>query len=237
MLLICACVLAGCDGGGSPSGTPASSPTIDFEAAARDVVRDALLRPEDVPDFTVADTADIQEQAELSAECDIFDPRVVFLEAAAFAGPDAYEGREDEQLLNSAGIYRTEEEASATVAGTRDLLERCRDEFEEVVDRVARDTLDDLGINVGPFTGIEITIIEYDPPAAGDEIAGYRMSVTVSLVVASQQYNLDVIVVREGRAAGMLTFGKFGTPSPATEEMLLEALTGRLQETDEALPE
>lgn len=210
---------------------------MDFEAAARGAVRDALLRAEDLPDFVASDTADIQEQIELSAECDVSDPRVVFPGSAAFAGPDAWEGRRDEQLVNSAGVYRTTEEASETVAATRDLLERCQDEFEEAADQVARDTLDDLGISVGPFTSIDITITEYDPPEAGDEIIGYRTNVTVSLVVVSQQYNLDVMVVRQGRAVGMLTFGLFGVPSSETEAMLLELLTGRLAETDEALPE
>lgn len=235
--VLAACVLVACGGSDDPAPTASPSPTIDFPAVARRVVPDAVLTIEDMPGFEAQDTANLAEQADLSAECDIFDPDLVFPDAVATAQSDPFVGPGDRQVFNHAAIYESTADASAGMASTQAILDRCEDEFNDVVEQVAKDELDRLGIDVGLFTNIDITIGNYDPPPAGDELLGYRMNVSVNLVLTKQEYNLDVIVVREGRVVGAVMFGTFGAINSNDEALLLERVTGKLSAAEEALPE
>jgi hypothetical protein len=103
------------------------------------------------------------------------------------------------------------------------------------VEGVARDELERLGLDLGIFARIDVSIATYDPPEAGEEIAGYRMNVEVDLIATRQQYNLDVMVVREGQLLGALLYGKFGEVNPDAEALLLERATAKLAATDQEL--
>ncbi len=240
LLLMFAVVLVACDGtttdpDRSPTATP--TPTIDFAAEARRLAGGAVFSAEDLPGFEPLGVDDLQSQAGLSDECDIFDSGVVFPDAVATADSGAFEGRVDDQLINLAGIYRSAEDASAGLARTRDLRERCDAEFREAVEQVARDFLDGLGIDLGLFTTIDVAINDYNPTVVGDEIVGYELHVNVDLILTSQQYNLHAIVAREGRVAGALLYGRFGQLSEDPEAELLILMAGKLSAVNEALPE
>ncbi len=219
----------------SPTATP--TPTVDFAAEARRLVGGAVFSAEDLPGFEPLGGDDLQTQAGLSDPCDIFDAGVVFPDALATADSGAYEGRADDQLLNLAGVYRTADDASAALALTRDLRTRCEAEFEEAVERVARDFLAGLGIEPGPFVSIDVVISEYEPAPVGDEVIGYRLHVNVGLILTSQQYNLHAIVGREGRVAGALLYGRFGPLAENPEAELLRLMEGKLSAVNESLPE
>lgn len=201
------------------------------------MVSAAVFSAEDLPQFEPLAADDLQSQANLSDQCDIFDPGVAFPDAVATAESGAYGSILDDQLLNIAGIYRSADDASAALARTRDLRVRCEGEFEAAVEQVARDFLDVLGIDLGLFSTIDVAITGYDPAAVGDEIIGYRMHVNVNLVLTSQQYNLEAIVVREGKVAGFLVYGRFGQVDDAAEAELLELMAGKLSAVNASLPE
>ena len=239
-LFACAAVLAACGGttagpNSSPTATP--TPTVDFTAEARRLVGGAVFSAEDLPGFEPLGADNLQSQVDLSDECDIFDPVVVFPDAVATADSGAYADALDDQLVNLAGIYRTSEDAGASLAQTRDLRERCEDEFEEAVEQVARAFLDDLGIDLGFFSTITVAITDYDPAPVGEEITGYRMHVNVDLVLTSQQYNLHAIVAREGRVAGALIYGGFGQLDEDVEGELLTLMASKLSAVNASLPE
>ncbi len=231
-----AVVFFACSGNDTDSTGP-PTPTLDFAAEARRLVGGAVFSAEDLPAFDPLGADDLQSQADLSDECDIFDQAVVFPDAVATADSGAYVGALDDQLVNLAGIYRTADDASAALVGTRDLRIRCEGEFEEAVEKVARDFLDDLGIDLGFFSTINVAITDYDPTPVGDEIIGYRMHVNVNLVLASQQYNLNAIVAREGRVVGALLYGRFGQLNDNAEAGLLELMASKLSAVNASLPE
>jgi len=212
VLLTSAVVLAACGNDTASTATPA--PTIDFAAEARRLVGDAVFSAEDLPGFAPLGADNLQSQVDLSDQCDVFDPAVIFPDAVATADSGAYADALDDQLVNLAGIYRTAEDASASLARTREIRDRCEDEFEVAVETVARDFLADLGIDTG-----------------------YRMHVNVNLVITSQQYNLHAIVVREGRVAGALLYGRFGPPDDIAETELLRLMAGKLSAVNASLPE
>ena len=239
-LFACAAVLAACGGttagpNSSPTATP--TPTVDFTAEARRLVGGAVFSAEDLPGFEPLGADDLQSQAGLSDECDIFDAGVVFPEAVATADSGAYEGALEEQLVNLAGIYRTTDDASEALAKTRDLRDRCEAEFEAAIEQVARDFLSRLGINLGLFSTIDVAITDYDPTPAGDEITAYRMQVTVNLVLTRQQYNLHAVVVRQGRVAGALLYGRLGQFTDNIETELVRLMAGKLSAVNASLPE
>ncbi len=236
---MCVVVLAACSTATRPSEPPTATPTptIDFAAEARRLVGDAVLSAEDLPGFEPLGVDDLQSQADLSDECDIFDRAVVFPGAVATADSGAYAGALDDQLVNLAGIYRTVEDASASLAQTREVRDRCEDELKDSVEQVARDFLDGLGVDLGFFSTIDVVITDYDPTAVGDEIIGYRMHVNVNLVLTSQQYSLHAIVAREGRVAGALLYGRFGQPDDNVETELLKLMASKLSEVNASLPE
>jgi len=235
VLLTSAVVLAACGNDTAPTASPA--PTIDFAAEARRLVGDAVFSAEDLPGFAPLGADNLQSQVDLSDQCDVFDPAVIFPDAVATADSGAYADALDDQLVNLAGIYRTAEDASASLARTREIRDRCEDEFEVAVETVARDFLADLGIDLGLFSTITVAITDYDPTAVGEEITGYRMHVNVNLVITSQQYNLHAIVVREGRVAGALLYGRFGPPDDIAETELLRLMAGKLSAVNASLPE
>ena len=240
LLFACVVVLAACNGtntGPTNPSTATPTPTIDFAAEARRLVGGAVFSAGDLPGFDPLGADDLQSQAGLSEECNIFDPGVVFPDAVATADSGAFGSILDDQLLNLAGIYRSADDASVALARTRDLKVRCEGQFEDAVDQVARDFLDVLGIDLGLFSTIDVAITDYDPTAVGDEIIGYRMHVNVNLVLTSQQYNLDAIVVREGKVAGSLVYGRFGQVDDAAEAELLELIAGKLSAVNASLPE
>ncbi len=236
VLLACVVVLAACSGTDTGPTQPATA-TIDFAAEARRLVVGAVFSAEDLPGFEPLGADDLQLQADLSDECDIFDRGTVFPDAVATVDSGAYVGALDDQLVNLAGIYRTAEDAGTALARTRDLRVRCEDEFEEAVEQVARDFLAGLGIDLSVFSTISVAITDYDPTPVGDEIIGYRMHVNVSLVLISQQYNLHAVVAREGRVAGALLYGRFGQPDDNAEAELLKLMAGKLSSVNASLPE
>ncbi len=236
VLLAFAVVFVAC-GGNDTGSTEPSTATPDFAAEARRLVGGAVFSAEDLPGFGPLGADDLQSQAGLSGECDIFDPGVVFPDAVAAAESGAYGSILDDQILNLAGVYRSADDASAALARTRDLRVRCEDEFEDSVEQVARDFLDALGIDLGLFSTIDVAITDHDPTAVGDEIIGYRMHVSVNLILTSQQYNLDAIVVREGRVTGALIYGRFGQPDDSVETELLRLMAGKLLAVNASLPE
>lgn len=231
-----AVILVAC-GGDTGSGEQPTAATLDFEAEAQRLVVDAVFSEEDLPGYEQSADDGLPTQVSLSDECDIFEPAVVFSDAVATADSGAYESALDDQIFSLAGVYRSADEASAALAGSRDFIVRCEDEFENAVEQVALDFLKGFGIDLGPLATIDVAIIGFDPTAVGDEIVGYRMHVNVNLILTSQQYNLDAVIVREGRVVGALIYGRFGEPAVSIEAELLTLMAGKLLAVNASLPE
>jgi hypothetical protein len=236
LFLACAIIFVAC-GGDTGSGEQPTATTIDFAAEARRLVVDAVFIAEDLPGHELTGDDGLPSQTSLSDECDIFDPDVVFPDAVATADSGAYESALDDQIFTLAGVYRSDDEAAAALAATSDFIGRCEDEFENAVEQLARDFLAGFGIDLGPFSTIDVAIIGFDPTAVGDEIVGYRMHVNVNLIVTSRQYNLDAVVVREGSVVGVLIYGRFGEPDDGVEAELLRLMAGKLSAVNASLPE
>jgi hypothetical protein len=232
LFLLCAFV-ASCGDDTSPEATSDAG----FAAEAERLVPGAVLTVDDLDGFETVDITSLDEQADLSPACDIFQAVVVFPEAVATAESEGFSGRRGEQLLNYAAIYETADGAAAALAATEELRLDCTGEFEDAVRQVARSELDRLGIDLGPLADIDVTISGYDPPEAGDEVIGHRLNVDVNLIATRQQYNLDVIVVREGRVLGALLYGQFGPVTEEAEGALLERVTEKLSGTEGELPD
>ncbi len=237
VLLVAFAVLLAACGDTTTAPNSSATPTIDFASEARRLVGGAVFSAEDLPGFEPLGADDLQSQAGLSDECDIFDSGVIFPEAVATADSGAYGGGLEEQLVNLAGVFHTAEDASEALAATRELRDRCEAEFEAAIEQVARDFLSRLGIDLGFFSTIDVAITDYDPTPAGDEITAYRMQVTVNLVLTRQQYNLHAVVVRQGRVAGALLYGRLGQLNDNTEAELIELMAGKLSAVNASLPE
>ena len=160
--LILVALLGACGGGDDSSDLGA-----DFVPAARQLVPQALLTEEDLPDGweAVDDEDDIANLVRLSQNCDIFDLNVVFPGSAATERSVAFVGPSSEQAISFAAIFAEEVDSAAAIAGTAGLVDECGDEYKDEVERLAREQLSALGLDLGLFADIDVSLEERDVPA------------------------------------------------------------------------
>jgi hypothetical protein len=231
LVLLALIVLASC---GDDDDGP--SPTLDFADAAREAVPLIPLTADDMPpNWDTADTP-ITDRVKLSDECDIFDLDTTFPRAAATETGDALSGGIQQQLLSYGAIYRDPDDAQSALDATGDLVDQCRDEFEDEVRRLAEQELEALGIDLGIFADIDASIDELDVDLDADGAVAYRVEVTVGIPGADQHFTLDVFLVREGRAVGAATYATFGEPNIGDEALITETLISHAAEAEEELP-
>jgi hypothetical protein len=212
------------------------SPTADFADAAREAVPVIPLTTDDMPPNWETADAPISDSVELSDGCDIFGLDVVFPEATATATGDALSGGLQQQLLSFGAIYHDPDEAQSALEDTRVVVDRCREEFEDEVRRLAEQELQALGIDLGIFADIDASIEEMDVDLDADGGLAYRVAVTVGIPGADQHFTLDVFLVREGRAVGAVTYATFGQPNLGDEALITESLIDHTGEAEEMLP-
>lgn len=233
-VLIFVALAGACGGGGdtADSGAP-------FAPAARELIPEALLTPDDLPDGwdAIDEEDDISNRVRFSGACDIFDLGVVFPGAAASQRSPAYIGPSNEQALSFAAIFEDEADSATAIDGTRELVDECGEEYKDEVERLARDELSALGVSLGLFADIDVSLVERDVPAPVDESAAYRVQVKIGIVGTDQRFTIDVIVSRWGRTAVGLVYAVFGEPNELEEGAIAEALLARAATVDEQLPE
>ena len=217
---------------------PTPSPTPDFEEVAAGLVPDVPLTLTDLPAGfeRSTDTEDLIAQLGLSAECDIFDDAVVFPDAAAAADGDGFEGGNGQLVLSFGAIYQTVAGAEAAVQNTRTLVDVCDDEFHDTVEQVAREEAARLGIDLGVFANIDVSIDELDLPVVGDSSVVYRLHVFVGVLGVGQTFTLDVQMLRQGRTVGVFTYAGFGGLNEGEEVTVGAALLENATAVEVRLP-
>jgi hypothetical protein len=225
-------VLSACGGDSSP--TPSSS----FEDVAERLVADALLSVSDLPTGweEVAAGYELTNGADLLDDCDVFDLDVTFAGAVVTESSKTYEGLREQQVASFAGVYREDWEAASAVSATRETLDRCEDEFRDVVRSLAEDRLEALGIDLGFLADIDVNLGERQGAGLGDSSAAYRMEVKVGLPGADQRFTLDVLVISEGRVGAAMTYATFGSPDEEEEAEIARSLLDNSAAVEAQLP-
>lgn len=231
-----ALLLAACGGGGDdPTATP--SPTIDFEAAARDALQSAGMTLADLPQFwTEGREVDANFELDLPPQCNIFDPDVSFPDAATVSEPRVFLGSGERQASFTTAVFREEQAAVNALAQQESIVETCREDFLAAIEQAARDEAADRGFDLGPLASIDVALEPIDFPALGDDTRARRASVNVSVIGISTRFDADIIVVRSGRMMAALTYSNFESIDSAEEESIARTMTEKLAAADATLP-
>jgi hypothetical protein len=226
-------ILAACGGGGDPP-----TPTVDFGAAARVAANDALVTLDDLPQFWIQGTEEDQNaNVQLSPDCDVFDPRVAFPGAAAVEQSPVYLGTGERQATFVSAAFREEADAIAALEGQDALVDRCYDEFLAAIEQAARDAAAEQGVELGALSDIDVALEEIEFPPLGDETQARRASVSVTVVIVTTDFDLDIIVVRSGRMMGAMTYSNFEFIDSEEEETIARAMTSKLAAANATLPD
>lgn len=235
LLIAAAALLAACGGGGD-STTP--TPTIDFEAAAEQAAAEALMTIDDLPQFWSPGTADDENvELELPPDCDVFDPDVGFPGAAAIDQSPIFIGSGETQASFLTAVFREEATAEDAIEGQDDLVDRCFDIFLEAIEQAARDEAADRGFELGPLAAVDVDLQETDFVQLGDQTQARRASVSITVTFISTDFDVDIIVVRSGRVAGVMTYSNFQFIDEDEEEEIARTMLAKLEAADASLPE
>ncbi len=228
LLVIAAAMLltAACAESSSPSPTPARDPA--------EVAADVPLALDEMPGGweILPEGGDLGSEVQLSAECNIYDLGVSLPGALATARSEAFIGQRDQQMQTFGAVYASESEAQAAVDGTAGLVERCGDEFKEVLKQAAKDQIEALGIDIGFLGRIDVALEERDATSAADESAGYRIFVEVSAVGQSQSFSVDFLVLRAGRVVAALQYATFGSVDESDEASIEATLLSSAKQAE-----
>ena len=108
-------------------------------------------------------------------------------------------------------------------------MDRCGDEYKDRVEKIARARLSVIGIDVGIFTSIHVSLEEATANPLGDQSRTYRLEVKVSLPGPDQSFTLDVAVVRVGRVVGAITYAGFGDHNADEEAALGDVFVAKMR--------
>ena len=138
-------------------------------------------------------------------------------------------------MISFGAIYPDEAAAEAALDKAPDLVDRCEDEFKETAREVASNLLDALGMDLGTFADIDVSIEPVDIADLGDQSLAYRLLVSVGILGNDQHFTLDVAAVRDGRTVGGATYTTFGEPLVDDEAMVFEKLSQKVAAVEEDL--
>jgi hypothetical protein len=217
-------------------GDETSSAPANFAPAAREAVPLIPLTAGDMPPGWQSTETGITDRVQLPDDCNVLDLDVAFPGASATAQGDALTGGLQQQVISFAAIYRDAADAQAALDGTGDLIDQCEDNFKDEVKRLAEDELQALGIDLGIFADINVSIDEQDVDLDADGDVAYRVAVTVGIPGADQHFTLDFFGVREGRAVGTVFYATFGTPNIGDEAAITSTLIAHAAEAESELP-
>lgn len=218
---VCLLSIAACSGASSRI-TPTPQPARD----PLDVVAEAPLRLEELPGGwqRTPPGQDLGALTDLSPGCDIFEPSVPFPGALATASSSSYLGTRDQQVQTFAAIYTTQPEAETAIGATRGVVDRCGDEFKDVLRLAAEDQLEALGISPGLFASINVQLEERQPPPIGESAAAYRVQVSVSALGTSESFTVDYVAFQSGRLVAAFLHATFGAVDAGEQAAIAEAL-------------
>jgi hypothetical protein len=216
VLLTAIVLVAACGGSAEPKAT----------ADPAELVREVPLTPDEMPNgwSVTPEGDDLDSLVALSPACDVFDLAVVFPEALATARSPSFQGPEKQQAQSFAAIYASESEAQAVVEGTRDIVDRCGDEFKDTLKDAAEDQLEALGISVGFFASVDVSLEDHNDPPLGDGSAGYRVRVEVSAAGSSQKFTVDYGILRKENVVAASQYAAFGEVNEDEELAIARAL-------------
>lgn len=233
LTVVALALLTACSGGSSSAGGEE-----DFAGAARRAAPAIPLTPDDLnEDWFRSETAgNFLDQLTLRPACDIRDPRVVFPGAVAAERSDTLEGPAGQQVLTYGAVFPDEATAAASLDAVGRLIEECETDFKDEVGRLAAEQLDALGIDLGFFADIDVSLTPAEVPEAGDDLRAYRLQVTVGVLGQDREFTVDVAALRSGRIAGGLVFAAFGEPSGPQQAALRRLLLAKMEAADAELP-
>jgi hypothetical protein len=226
--------LAACGSGGD-----SAPPTPDIAAVSRDAADDIPLTPDDLEgDWEPLGENDpgLTGDLTLSRDCNIFDLGIVFPEAAATSSGDTLTGGLEQQLTTFGAVHQDPAAAQAAIEATTEIVDRCDDQFENEVRRIANDQIEALGIDLGIFADIDVGISPTEAPVETEGSAAYRVGVTVGLIGGDEHFTLDVFLLREGRAIGAATYATFGLPNTDDISAVATTLRDNARAAEDSLP-
>jgi hypothetical protein len=141
----------------------------------------------------------------------------------------------DQQVASYAAAYPVTEAAADEMQTIAGMVERCEDEYKAEVEQSAKERLSVLGIDLGIFADIDVSLDEVDVASLGDESNAYRVHVSVSVPGPDQSFTLDVTVVRVGRLVGAVTYSGYGELDVEEEQRINETLVDKLSAADDRL--
>jgi hypothetical protein len=155
----------------------------------------------------------------------------------ATAGLGPFSGLTDQQVTSYGAVYDTEAGAENAVDSTLDLFDLCGDEYKDEVERLAKARLAVIGIDLGIFADIDVSLEEADAEPRGDQALAYRLQVKVGIPGADQKFTLDVSVMRVGRVVGAIMYASFGDVNTEEESTFADQLVVNMTAADEQLSE
>lgn len=225
-------VLTSCGNGGD-----SATPTPNFAVLAAAAVDDAPIALTDLPTGWTTPTPeeDLTAGLELSAECDLRDLNVVFPGAAAVERSGSFVGPLDQQVASYAAVYQTTEGAVNEMQTIAAMVSRCEEEYKDEVEESAKERLSVLGIDLGVFADMDVSLDEVEAGPLGDESKLYRVNVSVGVPGPDQSFTLDVTVVRVGRVVSAVTYSGYGELDADEERSLNETLVGKMTAANDRL--
>ena len=221
-----AVVLVACGGDGAR----------EFADVASDAAEQAIITRDDLPPGWREESGSTLDQVELSPQCDILTPDGAFPEAAATASSPSFTTVERRSAQSFSAVFESGDLAGDAVEDVNATVDRCHKQFLDAVRKIAEEELESQGLDLGPLADIDVEIESGTPPAAGDQSLWYEVQVSVSVLGAKQEFNADIILVRDGRVVGVLLYSSYGPIDGAEEMAFLKLVTDRLAEAEEELP-
>ncbi len=217
--------LAACGGNDPPN----------FTDAAPGVAGEALIREQDLPPGWREEPSGALEGVELTGRCDVLTPEGAFPRAAATASSPSFTTVDQRSAQSFSAVYESGADASRAVSDLDGTVEACRDDFLAEVRRLAKQQIEDTGLDLGPFADIDAAIEDQALDGTGDEAIMYRVKVNVSIFGTDRQFNADITLVRNGQVISVLVYSAYGPTQTAEGHAFLVLLLGRLAAASEKL--
>lgn len=246
IITILATLGAACGGGGSdeeetpsPSPSPSATPRetvspAEFEAAATDLAKGAVLLLDDMPSGWTSDPASEEgEDLALSEDCNVLNgdiPAVAYATSEDFTGPYA------QSAGSEVYVFDTETAAEESLDMFNQAMARCRGELTVAVEQLFREGYQEAGGDPATLTDLTVSVPALSFAKVGDASNAYRMELAGTAEEQAFVYALDFVFIRSGRVVGTFYYNS-DYPDVEEEERIARTFANKMTSTDLNLPD